>query len=67
MLCYRDGSLEPLDGYPGRRGQIAAAFARYFDGAAVDGPPWRVSPYEDDRPTAAEYLDEPADFPTGVA
>lgn len=40
---------------------IAASFARYFRGAVLDGPPWRVSAYEE-RPTHTAYLDALSDF-----
>lgn len=61
MLLYRDGSLEPLDGYPGRRAAISATVARYFDGVKVEGPPWRVGPLETERPSYDEYV-AAADF-----
>lgn len=54
ILCP-DGSLEPRGDYPGRRGQIARAFARYFAGVALDGPPWRLSDLEADRPSYDEW------------
>lgn len=34
---------------------VAASFARYWKGIALDGPPWRLDPYEN-RPTYAEWL-----------
>lgn len=40
---------------------VSASFARYFRGAVLDGPPWRVSAYEQ-RPTHAAYLDALSDF-----
>jgi hypothetical protein len=40
---------------------VAASFARYFRGAVLDGPPWRVSAYEA-RPPHAAYLDALSDF-----
>lgn len=61
LLLYRDGSIEPADGYPGRRAAVAAIIARYFDGVVVEGPPWQVTPIEE-RPTYAEYAGE-AEFP----
>lgn len=63
-LLYRDGSLEPALGQPSRRERVARAFARYFDGVEVEGPPWRVSP-EEDLPTRGEYV-ESADFPVAT-
>lgn len=54
-------ALEDFDGdlafAAGQRQEIAAAFARYFGGVLLDGPPWRCSPVEMDRPTREEYLD----------
>lgn len=64
-LLYRDGSLEPAVGQPTRRERVAAAFARYFDGVEVEGPPWRVSP-EEERPTYDEWVDS-ADFARNAA
>ena len=60
-LLYRDGTLEPAGGYPGRRALIAARFARYFDGVAPEGPPWQVEDGEDGYPARAE-LAAAADF-----
>lgn len=62
-LLYRDGTIEPAAGEPSRRGRVAEAFARYFDGVAIDGPPWQLSPEEGGRPTREEWA-EPADFPS---
>lgn len=53
-LLYRDGTLEPAEGYEGRRASIQAALARYF-GVSVEGPPWRIGPLETDRPSYDEY------------
>ena len=38
-----------------QRAVVAAAFARYFGGVALAGPPWRCSPWETDLPTRAEF------------
>lgn len=40
---------------PRVRSIVATAFARYFGGVAPEGPPWRISPYED-LPTRSEYI-----------
>lgn len=32
------------------RARVALVFARYWDGHVLDGPPWRLSPNETDRP-----------------
>lgn len=61
LLVFRDGSLEPADGYPGTRATVAAAVARYFGGVRPEGPPWRVSDAETDRPSFAEF-EAQADF-----
>jgi hypothetical protein len=61
ILLYRDGSIEPADGYPGRRRVVAGTVARYFDGVAVEGPPWRIADGENERPTYDEYV-AAADF-----
>lgn len=45
----------------GQRAAIAAAFARYWGGIALEGPPWRLDPGETDRPTRAQ-LAASADF-----
>lgn len=47
---------------PDCRARIAALFARYFDGVAVEGPPWRISPTETTRPSWEDWNAE-ADFP----
>jgi hypothetical protein len=47
------------DGYS-RRERIVGVLARYFDGAALHGPPWRLSPYETGRPSREEWAT--ADF-----
>jgi hypothetical protein len=44
-----------------RRVRVAEIFARYFGGAALTGPPWRLSPLETDRPTYDEWA-ATADF-----
>lgn len=44
-----------------QRDQVAAAFARYFKGALLDGPPWAVTPYER-LPTKDAYLAGLSDF-----
>lgn len=38
----------------GVRGVVAQAFARFFGGCVLDGPPWRIDPYEE-RPTYEEW------------
>ncbi len=48
---------------PDCRTRIRALFARYFDGVMVDGPPWRLSPIELDRPSWEDWRGA-ADFPT---
>lgn len=45
--------------FAGIRQLVVATFGRYFR-VALDGPPWRVSPYED-LPTCAEWFAS-ADF-----
>ena len=45
----------------GKRAVVARVFARFFDGVAVDGPPWRVDPTET-LPTRDEWLAEMAVF-----
>lgn len=48
--------------YPsGTRRLVREAFARFFDGAVVEGPPWRLDPSELDRPTYEDEL-AAADF-----
>lgn len=61
MLLYGDGSLEPFGDYPGRRGAIAERVARYFDGVVVEGPPWRLTELETERPLYDDYV-AAADF-----
>lgn len=39
----------------GCRHVVACAFARYFDGVALEGPPWMLDPYED-RPTYEQWI-----------
>jgi hypothetical protein len=61
-IVWRDGTIEPPGDYqPGYRDRMRAVIARYWDGVAVDGPPWRLTPYEADRPTWEEWS-APADF-----
>lgn len=40
---------------------VAAVFARYFKGVALDGPPWRLSPNEQ-RPTFDQWTSSLSDF-----
>jgi hypothetical protein len=56
-----DGSYDDLAFQSDCRRRVAAAFARYFDGVAINGPPWRISPVEEYRPTWDEWQ-EPPDF-----
>lgn len=54
-------ALEEADGdialQIGQRAIIQATFARYFDGALLDGPPWRLDPTEP-APTSADWFTE---------
>lgn len=40
---------------PDVREIVARTFARYWKGAVLHGPPWRLSPTEEDRPLYATY------------
>jgi hypothetical protein len=53
-VVYRDGTIEYGETF-GRRERIARAFARYFEGLTPEGPPWRVSDVEADRPSYEEW------------
>lgn len=59
------GLWESLEGdlafYAGQRDLVRDVVARYWDGAVVDGPPWRVAPTEGMRPTYGEWV-AAADF-----
>lgn len=55
LLFYRDGTIAPAEGEPTRRELLGGIFSRYFDGVAVEGPPWRLEPEETDRPTMDEW------------
>lgn len=52
-------ALEDLDAdlafRVGARGLVAEAFARYFDGACLPGPPWKLDPREDDLPAFSTW------------
>lgn len=64
-LLWSDGTIESAVGYepgPGYRARMRAVVARYWDGAVVEGPPWRLSPAEPERPTYDEWAAD-ADFP----
>lgn len=50
--------LPDLKFSPDPRGEISKAFAKYLDGTVLDGPPWRIGPSEDDRPTRDEIAEE---------
>jgi hypothetical protein len=51
---------------PGLRGLVRGVVARYF-GVDVDGPPWRVDPRENDRPSYPDYVAaERGDFADAV-
>jgi hypothetical protein len=56
-----DGGMLPLHDDP--RAEVRAVFARYWDGLMLDGPPWRLSPREDDRarwapPPSSDFDDQ---------
>lgn len=51
VLFTLDESGDDLALHDDPRPVIQAAFARYLDGVVLDGPPWRIGPHEDDRPT----------------
>lgn len=66
-LWWRDGTIDfdpgPRDeAARPRRARVAEIFARYFGGVVVDGPPWRLSPREHDRPAYEEWS-QGAEFP----
>lgn len=42
----------------GNRPWIAAAFARYFDGFVLEGPPWRLDPTETERLVYKAWVEE---------
>lgn len=46
----------------GLRGIVREAFARFWDGVAVDGPPWLIDPGEDRPPYRAWLEAHGADF-----
>jgi hypothetical protein len=49
---------------PPARTEIAKAFAaKFVGGAALEGPPWRTAPTEDDRPTYAQWKESQPDAP----
>ena len=55
VLRLQDDEGAMLAFHPQARAVIQEAFARYFDGVAIEGPPWRLSPFED-LPLRDEWL-----------
>lgn len=51
-----EGPIDDLAFALDLRAVVAATFARYFGGIAVEGPPWRICQADNGRPTRAEYL-----------
>ncbi len=51
-----DGGMLPLHDDP--RSEVRAVFARFWGGVLLDGPPWRLSPNETDRPALADMTSD---------
>jgi hypothetical protein len=58
VLALED-AMTGVDFPPPDRATIQAAFAGVTDGVELDGPPWRLSPEETDRPTMDEMTKPP--------
>jgi hypothetical protein len=54
LVLLTEGELEPI--HPDPRPLIQRCIAEAFGGIVVDGPPWRIAPKENDRPTHDEWL-----------
>lgn len=50
LLMLEEHDVPDLAFVFGLRQIVARAFARYFNGLMLDGPPWRLGPDEPDRP-----------------
>lgn len=61
-----EGREGDLAFYPDQRDYVRTVVARYWGGILVDGPPWRLGPWELERPTYAEWVAR-ADFGVDAA
>lgn len=55
VLLELEGRDDDLAFAYGRRGQVAAVFARYFGGTMLPGPPWRLDPSEETFPSYEDW------------